>query len=119
MEKQSPVLTDEQVFDEVIACFEKNIPIDTQGSCDQRTIFEILIRAASTGDSIENTCKTLQDAPCGNNIRYHLGKYNDMNKLEASINNAIRDHLPPRIINTFLRFFSEAFIYKDSSQLPS
>ena len=30
-----------------------------------------------------------------------------------------RDGLESILINTFLRFFSEAFIYKDSSQLPS
>lgn len=98
MKEQAPVLTDEQAFEEIIACLEKNIPVDTQGVCNQRTIFEILTRAASTGDSIENTCRILQDVPCGKNIRYHLEKYNDMNELENQLNKAIQAHLPPRIV---------------------
>ncbi len=52
-----PVLTDEQTLDEVLDCLAKHIPIETQGTCDQRTIFEILIHAASNRDSIENTWK--------------------------------------------------------------
>ena len=93
----SPVLTDEQTLDEVINCLAKHIPINTQGNCDQRTIFEILIHATSNRDSIENTCKTLQDAPCGNDIRYHLEKYNNVEVLELQLNNALQDRLPPRI----------------------
>ncbi len=93
----SPVLTDDQTLDEVINCLAKHIPINTQGDCDQRTIFEVLIHAASNRDSIENTCKTLQDVPCGNNIRYHLDKYKDMEVLELQLNNALQDSLPPRI----------------------
>lgn len=92
-----PILTDEQTLEEVISCLAENLPVNTQGACDQRTIFEILIRAASTGDSIENTCKTLEDVPCGNDIRYHLEKYDDMDDLEARINKALHDRLPPRI----------------------
>lgn len=98
MKGQPPVLTDEQAFEEVIACMEKNIPLETQGACDQRTIFEILTRAASTGDSIENTCRTMQDAPCGKNIHYHLEKYDDVNELEDRLNRAVQEHLPPRIV---------------------
>ncbi len=85
MKKQSPVLTDDKTLEKVTSSFERNIPIDTQGTCDQRTIFEILIRAASAEDSIENTSKTLQNAPCGNNIRYHLEKYDDMETLESRL----------------------------------
>lgn len=97
MEKHSPVLTDDKVLEEIVSCFERNIPICTQGTCDQRTIFEILIRASAEGDSVENTCKILQDVPCGSDIRYHLEKYNDINKLEGCLNKALHDRLPPRI----------------------
>ncbi|MCP4119135.1 MAG: hypothetical protein GY737_27770 [Desulfobacteraceae bacterium] len=73
-------------LEKVITCLEKNIPIETQGSCDQKTVFEILTRAAAAGDSVANTCRTMIDAPCGANIHYHLEKYNDMNELEKRIN---------------------------------
>ncbi len=91
------ILTDNQVLEKVISCLETYIPIDTQGACDQRTIFEILIRAASGGDSVENTCKTMQDVPCGNAVRYHLEKYSNINESEERLNNALHDRLPPRI----------------------
>ncbi len=94
---KNPVITDEQTLEEVINCLEKYLPVHTQGDCDQRTVFEILIRAASAGDSVENTCRILQDAPCGSDIRYHPDKYNDMNELESNICKALHDRLPPRI----------------------
>jgi putative transposase len=94
---KNPALTDKQSLEKVIACLADNLPLHTQGACDQRTIYEILIRAASMGDSVENTCKTLQDVPCGNAIRYHLEKYDDMTELENNLNKALQTRLPPRI----------------------
>ncbi len=94
---RNPVLTDEQTLEEVISCLAEHLPVHTQGPCDQRTIFEILIRAASLRDSVENTCGTLQDVPCGDNIRCHLEKYDDMNELENRLSKAPQDRLPPRI----------------------
>jgi hypothetical protein len=38
----------------------ENFSIETQGVCDQQTLFEILIKATSSGDSIENTAKLLK-----------------------------------------------------------
>ncbi len=46
------VLTDSETLDEVIECLIENFPIETQGACDQKSLFEILIKAASSGDSI-------------------------------------------------------------------
>lgn len=97
MKTQTPVITDARTLEEVISCLERNIPVYTQGNCDQRTIYEILIRAASMGDSIENTCKTLEDVPCGNDIRYHLEKFDDMKNLETRLNKTLHDRIPPRI----------------------
>jgi hypothetical protein len=50
-------LTDSETLDEVLNCLIENIPIETQGACNQKNLFEILVRAASIGDSIENTAK--------------------------------------------------------------
>ena len=99
----NPVLTDDKSLEEVISHLADNIPLETRGKCDQRMIFEIIARAAGAGDSIENTCNTLKDVPCGDNIRYHLKKHADMNIQVTQINNAIHDRLPPRIINGRLR----------------
>jgi len=99
MKNPAPALTDKPALEKVITCMEKNIPLETQGACDQKIVFEILTRAAAAGDSVANTCRTMIDAPCGANIHYHLEKYNDMNDLEERINRAIQMRPPPRIVN--------------------
>lgn len=67
----SPALTDSQTLDTVVNCLSEHIPIPTQGKCEKQSIFEILIRAATQRDSIENTARVLTNAPTSNNIRYH------------------------------------------------
>lgn len=69
-----PALTDTETLKEVIDCLAENLKIETQGACDCNTLFNILVRAASSRDSIENTTKTLSEVPCGNDVRYHLDK---------------------------------------------
>jgi hypothetical protein len=79
-------LTDIETLDEVISCLTENFNIETQGATNQKNLFEILVRAASIGDSIENTSKVLEQSPCGNDIRYHLEKINDFEQVERQIN---------------------------------
>ena len=95
--KRSSVLTDSKTLDEVIDVLSDNIDIHMQGACDKKTLLEILVRAASLSDSIEHTCKTIEDVPGANNIRYHLEKLNDMEKTEESLNQALKSRIPPRI----------------------
>ena len=88
------VLTDSETLDEVIQCLIENFSIETQGVCDQQTLFEILVKAASSGDSIENTAKLLKNIPTANDIRYHLNKINNFEELEAQINQALKSRIP-------------------------
>ena len=87
-------LTDSETLDDVIQCLVENFSIDTQGVCDQQTLFEILIKAASSGDSIENTAKLLKNIPTANDIRYHLKKINNFEELEKRINQALKSRIP-------------------------
>ncbi|MEH2183876.1 MAG: ISH3 family transposase [Nostoc sp.] len=87
-------LTDSETLDEVIKCLVENFSIETQGVCDQQTLFEILIKAASSGDSIENTAKLLKNVPTANDIRYHLNKINNFEKLETQINQILKSRIP-------------------------
>lgn len=90
-------LTDLETLDEVLECLAENFSIETQGACDQQTLFEILVKAASSGDSIENTAKILKNIPTANDIRYHFGKINNFEELEAQINQALKSRIPPGI----------------------
>ncbi|MHC5611814.1 MAG: ISH3 family transposase, partial [Nostoc sp.] len=87
-------LTDLETLEEVLECLVENFSIETQGICDQKTLFEILIKAASSGDSIENTAKLLKNVPTANDIRYHLNKINNFEELEAQINQALKSRIP-------------------------
>lgn len=93
----APVLTDSKTLKEVVSCLTEHIPVTTQGKCSQQTIFEILIRAASQRDSIENTAKVLKNVPTSNDIRYHFEKYTDINSLESDLNAALQSRLPDEI----------------------
>jgi putative transposase len=93
----TPVLTDSKTLKEVVNSLTEHIPISTQGKCEQKNIFEILIRAATQRDSIENTTKILKNVPTNNNIRYHLEKYSDLTTLEENLNTAIQSRLPDGI----------------------
>ncbi|MDB9318558.1 ISH3 family transposase [Nodularia spumigena CS-591/04] len=87
-------LTDSETLEEVIKCLGENLAIETQGVCDQQTLFEILIKAASSGDSIENTAKLLKNIPTANDIRYHLNKINNFEELERQINQILKSRIP-------------------------
>ncbi|MEH2065450.1 MAG: hypothetical protein V7K50_24855 [Nostoc sp.] len=86
-------ITASETLDEVIECLVENFS-DSQGGCDQQTLFEILIKAASSGDSIENTAKLLKNVPTANDIRYHLNKIKNFEELEAQINQALKSRIP-------------------------
>jgi hypothetical protein len=90
-------LTDQETLDEVLDCLTENFTIETQGAFNQKNLFEILVRAASIGDSIENTSKILNQSPSGNDIRYHLDKINNFEQLESQINQALKSRIPHRI----------------------
>lgn len=87
-------ITDSETLYEVLDCLTDNISLHTQGACDKRKLFEILLRAASCEDSIENTAKILNQTPCGNDIRYHLKKIDNFEELETQINAALQSKLP-------------------------
>ena len=97
MNATEPVITDTKTLNEVVNCLTEHIPIHTQGQCKEQNIFEILIRAASQRDSVENTTKVLKNVPTSNDIRYHLEKYSDLKCLESNLNVALQSRLPDGI----------------------
>ena len=93
----APALTDTETLEEVITCLTEHLPVEMQGACDQETIFNILVKAASLEDSIENTAKSIKNVPTGNDIRYHLDKLDNFEELEFRLNKALKSRIPPRI----------------------
>jgi Transposase DDE domain len=93
----TPALDDQSTLDCTLDCLMEHIPLETQGSYTAREFFEVLVRAASRGDSIEHTAQRLAGAPCSNSIRYQLEKLDDMQRLEAQVNATLQSRMPPKI----------------------
>ncbi len=91
------LLTESETLQETINCLTEHIPVSTQGGFSSSDLFQILVRAASNCDSIENTSKILKKSPSGKNIRYHLDKVNNFEELEAQLNCALRSRKLPGI----------------------
>ncbi len=45
-------------------------------------------------------CKTLEQAPTGNGVRYHLNKLDNLEELEAGLNETLRARVPGRLQNS-------------------
>jgi Transposase DDE domain len=93
----SPALTDESTLQSAVDCLEPHLPLELNGPYGARDILAILLRAASRGDSIEQTVRTLSDTPSSNTIRYHLAKFQDLSLLEGQLNTALQSRIPAKI----------------------
>lgn len=91
------LLTESETLQETINCLTEYIPLSTQGAFSSSELFQILVRAASNRDSIENTSKLLKKSPCGKNIRYHLDKIKNFEDLETQLNSALKSRKLPGI----------------------
>jgi hypothetical protein len=95
----TPALTDEGILATTLDNLLAHVSIDLQGACSRETLFEVLLRAASRGDSIEHATQRMKGVPCGNGIRYHLDKFDDMGRLEEQVSEALVHQLPTKVVN--------------------
>lgn len=94
-----PALTDGQTLTAAVNCLSEHLDLETHGAVSRRTVFEVMIWAASRCASIEHASQMLEGVPSGNGIRYHLNKLEDMASLEAQLNQALQAQVPDQIIN--------------------
>jgi hypothetical protein len=59
----------------------------------------VLLWAASHHESIEHAAQQLTGVPTGNDLRYHLDKFEDMTTGEQQVNAALQSRLPSGIVN--------------------
>lgn len=93
----SPALSDEATLEVAVDCLLEHLPIEMEGGYSPQDLFEILLRAASRGDSIEHTVRQLEGVPSGNGVRYHLDKLSDMATVEHQLNAALQSRIPGKI----------------------
>lgn len=95
---KTAVLTDEHTLETVIEELIEHVSVEMQGACTEETLFTVLVRAASTHETIEHTCETLEDAPVGGTICYHLDKCQDMLLMEQMVNELLQTRLPQGVM---------------------
>jgi len=100
MASVAAVVTDVATLEEVIEALQEYVPMEMEGDFQPETLFEILVHAASNAQSIEQTSKTLDDSPTGNDVRYHLNKLENLEGLEEQLNEALRSRVPGRLQNS-------------------
>jgi len=99
MASNTPVVTDTATLEEVMDVLQEHVSIQMGGDFQPETLFEILVHAASNAESIEQTCKTLEDTPTSNDVRYHLNKLENLEALEEQLNQALGSRVPGRLQN--------------------
>ncbi len=95
----TPALTDDATLSASLECLKSHLPLDIQGECQPETLYEVLLWAASHHDSIERAAQQLTGVPTGNDLRYHLDKFEAMATVEQQVNAALQSRLPSGICN--------------------
>ncbi|MDJ0636019.1 MAG: ISH3 family transposase [Xenococcaceae cyanobacterium MO_188.B29] len=92
---EKPVLTDKENLNEVVECLRENIPISSKKTETEKDLYNIIIGAAASADSIENTSNKLDKPYTGKTVRnYLVNNFQDFQELEAQINKTLKSKLP-------------------------
>lgn len=99
-------LTDEDTRQEAIERLGSYFPLQIDGyDCTAETIYDVLVKAAVTGQSIETVCNNLADMVDGETIRGYLNEQvraDDLHSLEQQVNQALVAGLARRLRKTKL-----------------
>ena len=95
---EKPVLTDKETLNEVIECLIENLPLSTKKTETEKDLYNIIIGAASSADSIENAANKLDKSYTGKTVRnYLVNNFQSFKELEAQINQGLTSKLPRQI----------------------
>jgi putative transposase len=94
-------LTDEDTRYEALDRMTTYFPLQVSGyECTAETVFDVLVKAAVTGQTIETACNDLDQVVDGETIRGYLNEQvnvDDLHSLEQQVNQALVPGLPRRI----------------------
>jgi len=104
--KRDLKLTDEDTRKEAIERLDSYFPLQIEGyDCTAETVYDVLVKAAVTGQSIETVCNNLVEMVDGETIRGYLNeqvRVDDLHSLEQQVNQALVAGLPGRLRKTKL-----------------
>jgi hypothetical protein len=94
-------LTDEDTRQEAVERLSRYFPLNVSGyECSAETVFDVLVKAAATKQTIEATCNALKGMVDGETIRGYLNeqvRVDELHRLEQQVNQALTAGLPRRI----------------------
>ncbi len=101
-ETRAPLkLTDEDTRQEAVERLRTYFPLNVSGyQCSAETVFDVLVKAAATKQTIETTCNALKGMVDGETIRGYLNeqvRVDDLHRLEQQVNQALTAGLPRRM----------------------
>ena len=95
---QQKELTAQDIREVVQAVSQEHLSLEADGYlCTSEMIFDVLMKAASEGISIDAVCRDLESSASGNRIREHLNEQLNADQLkqyEEKINEALVARLP-------------------------
>ena len=104
--KSNLKLSDEATRQEAIERLSRYIPLQIEGyHCTAEIVYDVLVKAAVTRQTIETVCHNLANMVDGETIRGYLNEQvsaDDLQSLEQQVNQALVAGLPRRLMKTQL-----------------
>src|SRR3712207_7441346 len=101
MPHDTPKLTDQDVLTHARTRLRDHLPLQAKGSvCTTEDLLNVLLGAAVTQGTIEAVCADLPATPNPETIRRYLNaqlRPDELPRLEAQVNAALADDIPPRV----------------------
>ncbi len=98
-DKDTPTVTSKQVLDLTVETLQIHLNLSIEGSkCRTLDVLRLLVVASAEQSSIESACRETGTGPSSNCVREQL-EAKLPQTLEAAFNEALVDHLPPRLLN--------------------
>ena len=93
MKDHTPILTDHDILQHARSRLEQHLPLQADGYvCTSADLFNLLLGAAATRDSLESVCQDLTTAPNAATLRAYLNeqlRVEDLPTLEEQLNGAL------------------------------
>lgn len=99
---QQQELTAQDIRELMQAVCQEHLPLEADGYiCTSAMLYDVLMKAASEGISIDAVCRDLERSASGNRIRELLNEQLDvgqLNQIEEQINQALAARIPQQLL---------------------
>jgi hypothetical protein len=104
-DKDTPNVNSKQVLELTVGTLQTHLNLSIAGSkCNTLDVLRLLVATSAERSTIESACRETKSSPSGNRVREQLEAelprgLEELRELEAVLNEALVEHLPPRILN--------------------